>query len=863
MRGIIRPQRVYRRLHRDAAEHFEAKAQDDPGQWERWTREALYHRFQLNGANAARYWRRAMDAAGEHPSLREAIAIELFEPDYVDEERQPIQWSHERLMVAPQTLIQAHFELGCARADLARAREVSPGDPLWTAVEDSIAEVEHGQERLGQRVVPAARLAQLKAALDLKDGRTKEAEKVLRRALRTATDDADAARLWTLLGDSQITRHDRAAPASYERARNAAAKGPTRSHVAEIDLKLVVALLDLDRFGEAYDAYRRALSEHVSRVERARLHLFGAVAGIRTGHAVWAENGRHRARAGGDWDAWAPRIAAALDRLEPVHARVLVADAERSAGTATAGGVLDPSAQAAFGRQLAGDCAVAVMQLDEAFAALETARSLWQSQGDAESQAACYTRSAALKLRSAGDVKAAEHYLREADELVLPKAADAWLDVRLLRAELHRHQGADAEAASLVRATLQELREAHAPPRRLIRASVAGSPASDSDEQLLLLDLLLAQCELVTPASARILLLRDLRRVPGFEGKGARERVEQLRRGVRIESGGRLFPTDRGVLNLTLAELDRLSGNRVGAARRLTAAREQLSGNGTAFFLREWWLAVDRLGQESATASPIRDAKVFRDELAEFPLLCAAFLIERIEAMPGSKLQSTRELLDDIGSLLERAPEYETKWHARLLQARARLEGRTEFSRKEGYLGAAAAIYVALGDAVMARIAGDARDEPLAKLEAARARVVIFPAGRSRGPERSPRSRARLSGMAGEAAADELENWARGPSLELSPLHFEDRWIRDQVRAGAEVGSLLIPEVALGALRTSPTSLDVRVEVQPDRLDFVPWEARPRPGPKGLSWRSSRSYERFRGRSRRRRSLEKRLASFK
>jgi hypothetical protein len=99
-------------------------------------------------------------------------------------------------------------------------------------------------------------------------------------------------------------------------------------------------------------------------------------------------------------------------------------------------------------------------------------------------------------------------------------------------------------------------------------------------------------------------------------------------------------------------------------------ARDRFRG-GSSFFLREWWLASDRLGVAPDFALASEDADTFLAEFAAFPLLCVAFLVERGEATTDKS--RARALLNNAERLLERTPEKETQWHARVLEMRARL----------------------------------------------------------------------------------------------------------------------------------------------------------------------------------------------
>jgi cellulose synthase operon protein C len=825
MRTILRRHRVFRRLHRDAAAYFEQRAEKETNQWVRWTREAIYHHFQLQGPSAARVWRRALENAGlADPERRAALAAELLEPDYVDKRRAPLAWEGDKTIVDQRTLIEAQFEQGKAQSELARMRDVPRDDQLWSAAEESLAAVERGQAELGRRVIPAAGVAYLRAGLALKDGRIEEAEKELTRAARTAKEGPDTARLLTLLGDAELERGNRAAPERYAAARSVTPRSD-RGQLAELDVKLALSQLQFDRLDEAYKAQRRGLSATRSPEQRAQLLLLGALIGLGAGQLTWAEEAAAAALAqGGDWYAWTPRVTAALARFEPLHARDLAVGADDAAGTAAAG-ALDPSRQAALARQLAGFCAGELMEFDVAFGALETARSLWQSLGDAEGVAQCHARAALLKLHGVGDIRTCEHHLREAEQFPQLAGSEAWLDVRLVHTELHWHMGAENEARALVRATIEELREAHAAPRRLIRAAVAGLHTAEADERLWLLDLVLKQCRLMTPASARIVALRGMRDVPELREAASRERLAALRSLLRLGSSSRLTPIDRGVLNLTLAEVDRVAGKRAAAVRRLETAREQLNSSKSGFFLPEWWRAVDRIGEAPNGVSPFRDAKRFEAKFADYPMLCAVFLLERLEEAAPADRQKAKQLLEHADALLMSAPEEETQWHARLLQLRAQLAFRSEALRWAGYVGTAASIFLALGDALRARTARPAvEEEPLSEIENRRARITVelepdglrvdalVPPGVSTSEQHSGGRAARL-----------IQAWV-GRGRRKSAFELEDWWADDPVGAAKEFGALLFSSGALEALRSSPPATEVRLELEGGRLNFVPWE---------------------------------------
>jgi peptidoglycan hydrolase-like protein with peptidoglycan-binding domain len=329
----------------------------------------------------------------------------------------------------------------------------------------------------------------------------------------------------------------------------------------------------------------------------------------------------------------------------------------------------------------------------------------------------------------------------------------------------------------------------------------------------------------MTPASARIVALRGMRDVPELREAASRERLAALRSLLRLGSSSRLTPIDRGVLNLTLAEVDRVAGKRAAAVRRLETAREQLNSSKSGFFLPEWWRAVDRIGEAPNGVSPFRDAKRFEAKFADYPMLCAVFLLERLEEAAPADRQKAKQLLEHADALLMSAPEEETQWHARLLQLRAQLAFRSEALRWAGYVGTAASIFLALGDALRARTARPAvEEEPLSEIENRRARITVelepdglrvdalVPPGVSTSEQHSGGRAARL-----------IQAWV-GRGRRKSAFELEDWWADDPVGAAKEFGALLFSSGALEALRSSPPATEVRLELEGGRLNFVPWE---------------------------------------
>lgn len=835
MRRLIRPRRVFRRIHQDAIRYYERKAAQDPGQWHRWTGEALYHRFQLEGTEAVRYWREALDAVqlGD-AEQREALAAELLGPDYTDGRGEPWPWDGATPIVTRETLLEARFERASALTQMARIGRVSANDQLWSQAEQNLTAIELGHAKLGRVVIPAWRLAYIRAALALRDDHAADAETLLREALPQAGHPQDLVRLELLLADVQLARRDRTASQTCKAALRSARKLPAgRRWEPFIRTRTVAAYTEFDQLREAHKESLKALRPAtLSDDQRTELLVADAETCLRSGHlSAAAATARQTYDQTGDWQARALAVRAALASYQPIRALGLAGMASVGPGEATATAGITSSAEAASGSELIGLAAGAVMEFGRAFAAFDVAQTMWYGEGDLEGAARCYVHSATLQMREVGNLKVAEHHLLAAEGLEVASESDGWLQRSLARVELLGRQGQGAAAASQAQAALETLRDGNAPPRQLIQAAVAALAVYPPDQQAGLLDLVQAQLGLVSPPSARVALLRDLSQVGELGGAGARDRLLQVRRLLRISGDKELTASDRAVLALTLAEVDRLAGNRTAARTKLAAAATVLRKPGQRFYLREWSLAMDRLGSRSSYANPAYwEIKAFVREFRDYPSLCAAFLLERAEPLVKVSTVKAEQLISQAEALLLTSPEPETQWRALLYRARAALARRSaETSAWSRYRSLAGAAFTMLGDFIRAKVSPEtAGDKALAELEASRVRVRLAlddaelsvstwvpPGGQVSRQYHDEDPVARLLGR--DSAGD--------PGLLHFSYEFADQFQRDWVQLGRQLGTLLFPAESADVFGSSrqPRS-DLRFEIGGRRLGAVPWE---------------------------------------
>ncbi|QQQ80033.1 peptidoglycan-binding protein [Saccharothrix sp. 6-C] len=808
MRRLLRRHGVHDRLHAEAVTFFERKAEADPDRWDRWTREAVYHRFQLVGPAAAPYWRDALDRVelGE-AHRRAALAEEVLGPDYVDADGDPRVWDGDTPIVTRETLVEARYELAAALTQLARVGGVEAADQLWSRAEENFAAVVRDADGPGATVVPDWRLAYVRAALAVKSGDPAGAKAELTRALPQARGTKDEVRLRVLLGDVLMVVGDRRAPDEYRRAAEAAVRVGAHRWEPPIRLRIVKAHRHFGRWAEAISEVVLARrGEPLTTGQRRRAGLLAVDLGLGAHRLEWAAFHARRVTAhDGDWEGPAAGARVALAARRPLLALDLARRAED---------VARGSPGSALARELVGIAEGVLAHYGKALHALEAARSRWRREGDRAAVARCHAHSAVLLLREVGNLTLAEHHLAEAAELAARGSA-AWCEAELARVELLGLAAQPHEALDVVTTVLDELRRRAGPPPLVARAAVAGLAVDLPDTRRWLITELVARLREITPASARLVVLGELRRVPDPHDDLAREAWREVASLVRPEAD-RMRAVDRSLLDLRSAEVDRLTGDRAAAERKLAGARPT---GGSWFALREWSRAADRLG-----LPPPGDTEAFLHEFGGHPMLCAAFLVERAEALIAlDEPERADASLRRAASLLATADERETQWHARSHYARSVLAERAG-RESEPELVRAGAAFAALGDTRRAEVASR------------------FTRGRIGTTLRSTRGRVRLTVEDGAlvvrtSVPPDVEATVRHDNALVDAILDTGRGragsgalaerLRDDWQATcAGLGSLLLPGPALRALADP---FDLRCDVEDRGLSPVPWELALRP----------------------------------
>ena len=814
MRRLVRQHAVHDRLHADAVAFFEREAEADPDRWDRWTREAVYHRFRLVGPTAVDYWRGALDRVelGE-AHRRAALAEEVLGPDYVDADGDPRPWHGHTPILTRQTVVEARYELAAALTQMARVGGVEAADQLWSRAEENFAAVVRDREGHGADVVPDWRLAYVRAALALKSGDAATARAELNDALPQSSGTKDDVRLRVLLGDVLVLLGDRHAPDEYRRAAEAAVRVGSHRWEPPIRLRMVRAHRHFGRVDEAIrelTAARRG--EPLNAEQQRRCGLLAVELGLAVHRLGWADYHALRvADRDRDWEGLAAGAKVELVARRPLRALDLAHRAVL---------VSRDSAATALGRELAGVAEGMVGHYGKALHALEAARSRWHREGDRAAVARCHTHAAVLLMREVGNLTLAGHHLAEAAELAT-RDSDAWCRAELARVELLGLAARPHEALDVVTAVLHELRRRSRPPCLVARAAVEGLAIDLPDGFRWLLDELVARLREITPVDARLVVLNELRRVPEPHDDVGRDAWREVAELVSSPAG-RPSAADRALLDLTRAEVDRLTGDRAAAERKLDRARPAEAS----WALREWSRAADRLGR------PVRgDVEPFLARFGGHPMLCAAFLVERAEALialdePGE----ADSVLARAAPLLDAAGERDTQWHARLHYARSVAAEKSSREPQPDLVRAGAA-FAALGDTRRAAVASRfTRGRISTTLKSSRGRVRLAVEDRDLVVHTSVPPDVETAVRHDDALTDAILGAGRG-RVGAQPL--AERLREDWQATCAGLGALLLPDPAVRGLGSSGP-FDLRCDVEDRRLGPVPWELALRPDTRRL-----------------------------
>lgn len=653
MRDLISQQPVFRELHEAFRCRFENLAEANPAAAPAYLREAIYHRIQMADPGIADFWRAQIIRYRDSGDLdaMDDIAGELLREDYT-ENGLPQLRSDGQPVLPYELLIEALVLQGYVAAERARAVLAEASDPLWSAVQRSLASAAFVRDHApGHPGVSSMEVA-LQAALLIMAAQPAQAIDLAERALVGAS-SGGRIDLLRVLADAQFATGDPSAEPSYRSAFDLAAaqgRADQQDVIALALASLYEAQGHLDRGIKWAERPPTARAGPFTATERALLQgrllieCYVPAAALRSlaevhiqGPTAIAEIARLRAHA----YLMLGREDAALGELDAAAEA-----AERMPGAAR-------YTHLAQTHQLRAVVLGGLLAVEEAEDSFQLATSLWAQIGFSDGHPECSYLYRSFLIRHVGDLAAAALIPRP------PMGADSELALHWdeQTAELHaaqattprRDRGSESDLAGL-------------PPRqvaRIIAARLARSWPLYRDQ----VPELAAALEMIHPVSARLLVLDELRRCEQADP----EDIRFLREVLSAEPDAVPDDDDAALQHGLLAELERLGGQRASAHSELVKAEAGVPSGHPGMLLGRWRYLQAR-SRAQAPIDPLRATELL--SLApDRPLLRAAIMFVLATA-PASRLSAERRR-----ELLERAVEYAeaidrpTRWGADIFWA--------------------------------------------------------------------------------------------------------------------------------------------------------------------------------------------------
>lgn len=705
MRELLRRDPAYDDLQRRAAEWFERRAESDAARATQWTLEAIYHRFQLRGPAAERFWRAEIAKArvARRPEARRLLAFDLLKIDYVDENG-PRPWRDDGVVIRRNTLLRARWELGVAAAQIAFVPAPERREAEWLEAAQALADIEYLQKGRARQSVTAAELALLRAAIQLGRGAVDEARPNVELAMSGSLTREDRLWLWLAYATASSIAGRADAPAHFRAALGMAGRGErSDAHRTEVYLRLAAHHVANDNLAQARVALNNASDSAEGRLA-TELRLLRA--SVELGMGAPSRGLEQLDEVSGDEIGVEARLAI-------VRMRALLAAGR--AGEAVQVGVqagerLSPEleqgsprqrALAAEGREIRGKARAMILDADAAARDFEEAAKRWSALGANDSVCRCRVRAAALQLRGMGDLREAAQLLDQA-RLARPiPGEDAWTRCSLLGAELLSASGRTGRAVSLVDEVIAALGRRQRPPRAVIMAALQGLSlrcASATEDRYL--RLLCEELEQISPRSARLVLLDGLSYCPWLSGDPElatrlRRLVPSPRRAPRAYA--ELGADDLAFMEIRDADVDRVVGRPELARQTLQEIAVAHQDNSLATTMALLEAAVRAEAQDVVSVIATR---VLADETlgnAESPTLDAALALEA--AAHTDAADQRAELLGRAQTILDHSTPQRNRWTAllwELLGDQSDQAGRQGDARENW--GRAAALYDELDD---------------------------------------------------------------------------------------------------------------------------------------------------------------------
>lgn len=686
MRRWLEKEPVYKLLHQDAIDYYERQAETDPDNWVNWMRNAIYHKFQLEGLEAVDYWHRLL-AAEINPRRRRDLAREIIGSEYVDENFKPRLLLKKKEIISVSTLVEAYYESALSAVEIARDENLSASNPLWSEADYDLQKSEELQRESVKEAASAGDIASLRAAILISQGRSEEATKIVEKALESRMSDHQRMRLkvelasaYAALGNKQeAERYWKESLMLAKRTKSSAGVSASiyrmlarlhRSHgdlvVSASEFESALRCVSSTDFGTSHDLFFEladvyfemgAFDKGRKTIEEANiLNTFQTVVNQ---FQYWNRHAKFWLLTG------QPRIALEIS--------------ETSLGTV---GVGKPrpvgESQNIFDslvietQEQRGMAYRQLFEVEKAREALEQARGRWREIGNSNAAQRCMLKKAELWLSVVGDVKEAASTINEAARLTIQNDPERALEIGLLslkQFQLDNDEDVlDGAIESLKTQALKENWNAKLQAKLILGIGAVCLSLHDSNSSNEFFADVAKHLKQVEPISLRMLLLEPLENYPTGQ-KLDWKVVEDLIRLVPLDDQDEDFKVHAP----KVAELLRVLGRTDTALSLLDELLKRHRDYENMFAVRNVLMIRGRTSFAKDSAGDLnRFIEKFLLKFNNYPILCASTLVQLAELPYTTRSTSVRlKLLEQAEGLLP--PERVDHWKARLLAVRGKL----------------------------------------------------------------------------------------------------------------------------------------------------------------------------------------------
>lgn len=667
MRQLLQDKPVFQILHRDAITHYEKMAEENSSLWDKYTREAIYHKFQLEGASAAGYWQEKISAATESGNAEWvlSIATEVTGPEYLDEDLRPrMRKDVSSKLILEETIVEAYFEAAHSYVEMARYASVN-NETLWGEAQDKFRRMSELQASLKKEVVPQHRLMIVRAAILVHQKDYEQALDLAQKAQRALRGDSmEKALAEILIGDILTHLGNARNLIHYERALELANRlKASPKFIHNLIHKLAKAHQEFEDFSKAYSEYLvicRSVDpttepDLFGQLSNNLIDLLSGIGWITEAHE-YASEFEERAAPNADSEVlrfWTKYIWARVYYIsrDPINARRFCEPLLSMELP------FEKRAEASF---LFGKILEQLMDYHNAIEELEKARTHYRGIGAAGDALRCLLPIAKMQLRGIGDINETSMWLDKADRSDAQQDTGTYTHLHILRAELLALCYRADESKQIIDRLIAQAKSAASHSTRMLAAIAIEGLVQHPKSAEEYLKLLTSALKKIEPPSARLYLVERLSACEPLTGL-SQSLLTEFERLFETPSRKRMdFP----ILTLNLVEVYRIIGDDAKARALLRGIEAEFEREKNFFGYRECLLAGDRLGRKKAPDSSHILALLSDKELSPYRNFVAAVAIEQAER----ELENAKSISPELIKSIEEGLKTETRpsqWHVR------------------------------------------------------------------------------------------------------------------------------------------------------------------------------------------------------